>query len=90
MTTHLYPVEVQCHVFRQLLTYETLLKPELCLRIDKFSTGALFVYVVKNDSQGTPAGVDTWTFDPTRIKTAKELDEAMSTFWQEMPQKFKQ
>lgn len=89
MSKTLYPVEVQLDLFRQLLTYETLLNPEYRLRIDKFHTGSLFVYVIKNDTCGTPAGVQTWTFEPTVLKTAKAIDEAMATFWQEVPQKFK-
>ena len=88
MSKTLYPVEVQLDLFRQLLTYETLLKPEFRLRIDRFHRGALFVYVVKNGTANIPAGCNTWTFEPT-LKTEKELDEAMATFWQEVPQKFK-
>lgn len=89
MTTPLYPVEAQCHVFRQLLAYETLLKPEYRLRIQKIISDELFVLIIKTDKWASLAYAQTWAFDPHTIQTTKELDAALAKFWNEVPQKFK-
>lgn len=89
MTTPLYPVEAQSLLFRQLLTYETLLKPEYRLRIQKIISDELFVLIIKTDKWASLAYAQTWAFDPHTIQTTKELDAALAKFWNEVPQKYK-
>lgn len=89
MTDPLYPVEVQSLLFRQLLAYETLLKPKYRLHIQKIVSDKLFVLIVKNDKWADTACAQTWAFDPHTLQTTKELDAALSKFWNEVPQKFK-
>ena len=89
MTTPLYPVEALCHVFRQLLAYETLLKPKYRLHIQKIVSNKLFVLIIKTDKWASPAYAQTWAFNPHTLQTTKELDAALSKFWNEVPQKYK-
>lgn len=88
MSKELYPVEVQVLLFRQLLAYETLLKPEYCLHISKCSSDSLFVYIIEKCTH-TIAYDKIETFSPHILQTAKELDAALAKFWNEVPQKFK-
>lgn len=86
MTTSLYPVEVQSLLFRQLLAYETLLKPEYKLYIERHTSGNLWVTVINIETYFCKPA---WKFDPYTIPTAKKLDAALAEFWNEVPQKFK-
>lgn len=89
MTTPLYPVEVQSLLFRQLLAYETLLKPEYRLRIQKIISDELFVLIIKADKWASLAYAQTWAFNPHTIPTTKKLDATLAKFWKEVPQKYK-
>lgn len=84
MTTPLYPVEAQCHVFRQLLAYETLFNPEIKLQITRQASGNLLVYLVD-----TGCILRTWLLDPDTIPTTKKLDATLAKFWKEVPPRYK-
>ena len=84
MTTPLYPVEAQCLVFRQLLTYEPLLNPEIKLQITRQASGNLLVCLVD-----TGCFLRTWLLDPDTIPTTKKLDATLAKFWNEVPPKYK-
>ena len=88
MKNALHPHEIQTAVFRQLLTYETLLKPEYKLRIDRLISGVLFVYVITPDT-GTPHGCLYWKLNPANISTFADVDEHLNLFWDEVPQYYK-
>lgn len=86
MSHPLYPVEVQCHVFRQLLTYETLLDSEYKLYIERYPLGNLWVSIV---NIATGDYQSPWILNLHTIQTTKELDAALAKFWNEVPQKYK-
>lgn len=79
-----YPHEVQSTIFSQLLAYETLLKPEYRLRIDRLRNGTICTYVVEADS-GNPFMCKCWR----SISSTKEIGEMLDDFWEEIPAKYK-
>lgn len=88
MNKNLYPHEVQSAIFSQLLAYETLLKPEYRLRIDRWINGTIFTYVVKADS-GNPPGCQCWELVTRPITTTKQIDEMLTDFWADVPAEYK-
>lgn len=88
MNKALHPHEIQIAVFRQLLTYETLLKPEYKLRIDRLHCGIIFTYIVKI-SRGTHNGCLCWKLDPANISTSADVDKHLNLFWDDVPKYYK-
>lgn len=85
----MYPHDVQLAIIRQLITYETLLKPKYKLRIDRFSNGDIFTYIVKNDSNNTPAWVKCWQIKSKRLHSMPDIDAELHIVWSEIDPKFK-
>lgn len=88
MSKNLYPHEIQTAIFSQLLAYETLIKPEFKLRIDRWRNGTIFTYIVKTET-GTPSGCQCWEFKPTNIFTLADVDAHLHLFWKDVPKQYK-
>lgn len=88
MSKTLYPHEIQAYIFSQLLAYETLLKPEYKLRIDRWRNGTIFTYVVKADT-GNPPGCQCWELKQANIATHADIDTHLTLFWEEVPKEYK-
>lgn len=82
----LYPAEVQRAIFNQLITYESLLVDGYTMDINRPSDWAFWVYVYP---KGNPMEGHTRKIDSTLYTTAKELDEAVSRWWKNIPKEWK-
>ena len=86
MNNLLYPVEVQLAIFQQLLTYEHLLEEGYRMDINRPSSWEFWVYVYP---KGNPMTSHTQKLDSTLYTTARELDEAVARWWENIPKEWK-
>ena len=84
----LHPHEIQIATFSQLLTCETLLKPEYKMRIDRCCTGTFLVYILRTD-KGKPSSLFCWKLKPANISTAEDVEEHIRLFWEDVPNQYK-
>ena len=88
MNKALYPHEIQIATFSQLLTCETLLKPEYKMSIDRCCTGTFLVYILRTD-KGKPSTLFYWKLEPANISTAADVEEHIRLFWDDVPNRYK-
>lgn len=82
----LYPAEVQRAIFNQLITYENLLADGYSMDISRPSSWEFWVYVYP---KGNPMESHSEMFPSRKYTTAKELDGAVSRWWESIPKECK-
>ena len=98
-TKTLFPAEVQLAIFQQLLTYEHLLEDECYLDIQKYAPDQMMRVTLWEKAKPHEIPQDDpskcWhvhrphLFNLMRIHTARELDEAISRWWENIPKEWK-
>lgn len=88
MNKALHPHEIQIAIFSQLLTCETLLKPEYKMSIDRCCNGTFLVYILRTD-KGKPSTLFCWKLERANISTSEDVEEHIRLFWEDVPNRYK-
>lgn len=88
MNETLTPREIQIAIFSQLLTCETLLKPEYKMSIDRRFPGTFFVYILRR-YKGRPSTLFCWKLEPANISSSADVEDHIRLFWDDVPNRYK-
>lgn len=85
--SYLPPAQVQNEIFRQLLTYETLLKEEFNFHIYRYPDGLFMVFILNADQSYKI--FERFAIASKGINCTAGIDDAMAHFWAEIPDIYK-
>lgn len=84
----MYPHEVQIAIFKQLLTYEILLKPGIYFHIHRHKNGKMFALPEGKISEEIDA-VPLFVLDEENYHDSISIDLALQEYWEEIPSALK-